>query len=135
MPQSAKREGHQSIQESSADSMPVSTEWNINIIANPTTQRYMPALPKVLHAAREIRPVKIFRKPNIEQERKSNGDIAVTGKIHEDSASQFDQKNPTTADAHGCETRLVQADRKREVVGDKSLFYIADADSLETFRK
>ena len=66
-------------------SVPIAPQRNIDIITDPTAQRDMPTLPKILQVVREIGPIKILGQAHPQQAGKADGNVAVAGKIHQNA--------------------------------------------------
>lgn len=61
VPQTADEHGHDKVEEFTGGAAPVPAQWNINILADPTAQRHVPAAPKVGDAPRDIGKVEVAR--------------------------------------------------------------------------
>ena len=54
----------------------------------------MPSLPKVLDTGRGVGPVKVWRQANTDHSGQSDGDVAVSAEIEENSKSDRGEKKP-----------------------------------------
>ena len=81
VPETAEQHREHEIDVRSARAFAVSAEGNVKIIAKPGRERNVPPSPEVLDVRRLVRRVEIQRKAYAEEQRRTDGDIRVSGKV------------------------------------------------------
>ena len=94
VPDSRRKPDNKNIEKPTAFSDPVSAERNVQVIPEPASERNMPSSPEFRDTSRNIRIIKVFRKPEAENAPESDCHIAVTGKVKIDLKRTGDRIKP-----------------------------------------
>ena len=105
-PKPAQREDDEAIDDLAGDTETAASERNVDVIANPSTERDMPALPEFLEIAREIGPTKVLRQSDAEHAGQADGNVTVPTEIEKNADRNNNTKMaPICAHKGRCSTR------------------------------
>src|SRR6266542_7150886 len=64
--------------------MPAAAEWNIDVVAQETAQRYMPATPELADVGRLVWAGEVQREPHVQHARESDCHVGVAREVEID---------------------------------------------------
>ncbi|MNF82187.1 hypothetical protein D3C84_644870 [compost metagenome] len=131
MPEAGDGHGQEQVAVGFPGTATVTAQRNVQIVAQPTGQRQMPASPEVLDAARKIGAVEVLGEVKAQHQAQADGHGAVAGEVEKQL-----QRVGQTANPGVDKGRVFQVERdihqRRQRVGHQHLHAHADHESTRT---
>src|SRR5262249_16789513 len=122
VPQPAEQHGEKQIAIGATAALRVTSEGNIEIVAQPSAQADVPASPEVLEALREIRLAEVDHEMEAAQLRGPAGDVAVAAEVAVDLPGERVRSDEHDRQAARPEVAVEGGIREqRAVIGDHTL--------------
>lgn len=130
MPEPAERHRGDRVEHAARQAEAISAERNVHVVANPQTERHVPALPELHRRAGDVGPIKVFRNDDAHHAGEADRHVAIAAEVEQDARRKRDEKEPAHADALRRILRLEVVDPAGEVVGGP-LLHEADRDARQ----
>src|SRR5205814_9841154 len=113
--------------------MPAAAKRNVEIVAQEVRQRDVPAAPKVTQVGRKIRPAKILRQQEAEQQRGADRHLGIGGEIEEELKRECKRRGPGFAEIEHALRALREEliDRRSKPIREQHLLAEADRENDE----